>query len=87
VQDQKSAWDEMLSVKNFGPGNSKSNSLYWVASRPNNLSKVKNINGTTAFSTKSCSKNSACDAAGMMGDCCPTTEGIFLGCCPVNVNS
>lgn len=85
MNDPKAAWNEMLSVKNFGPGNSKANSLYWVASRPpsHQLNKTSEIKSTR----KSCPQNSACDAAGMLGDCCPTPDGVFLGCCPVDVPS
>lgn len=94
VIDAKSAWNEMLSIRNFGAGNSKSNSLYWVASRPTISSNIpipttipttlKTSNSSDDPLLKSCSKNSACDAAGMIGDCCPTSTGIYLGCCPVD---
>lgn len=91
----------MLSIRNFGAGNSKSNSLYWVASRPattnilipttppssSSSSPPSPSNSSFDPLLQSCSKNSACDAAGMLGDCCPTSTGIFLGCCPVDVQS
>lgn len=84
VIDQKSAWTEMLTIKNFGSGNSKSNSLYWVASRANQLVHMVPTNQTT-YPIESCSTNSACDAAGIIGDCCPTLDGTYLGCCPVDI--
>lgn len=30
---------------------------------------------------KACSTNPACKDLGLVGDCCPTSEGIELGCC------
>ncbi|KAJ1451668.1 hypothetical protein M885DRAFT_529279 [Pelagophyceae sp. CCMP2097] len=34
-----------------------------------------------------CMDNSACSASGLLGDCCPTAQGLRLGCCidPSNV--
>ena len=34
VIDPDSAWREVMSIKYYGPGNSRTNCLYWVASRP-----------------------------------------------------
>ena len=60
----------MMSVKNYGSGNSRANSLFWVASRPtvqpasmHNYSTTTRWNQSFSFSA-SCSENSACDAAG-----------------------
>lgn len=30
-----------------------------------------------------CSRSSQCASLGLVGECCPTSEGIFLGCCGV----
>eukprot|EP00602_Paraphysomonas_sp_CaronLab_P008489 CAMPEP_0185027768 /NCGR_PEP_ID=MMETSP1103-20130426/12976_1 /TAXON_ID=36769 /ORGANISM="Paraphysomonas bandaiensis, Strain Caron Lab Isolate" /LENGTH=732 /DNA_ID=CAMNT_0027561887 /DNA_START=194 /DNA_END=2392 /DNA_ORIENTATION=- len=91
VIDPDSAWNEMMSVKNYGSGNSRANSLFWVASRPtvqpasmHNYSTTTRWNQSFSFSA-SCSENSACDAAGMIGKCCPSDSGINLGCCPIEV--
>jgi len=32
-------------------------------------------------SAKACSANPECDALGLIGDCCPTSDGKQLGCC------
>lgn len=32
-------------------------------------------------SLASCSKNDACNLLGLIGECCPTAEGVMLGCC------
>ena len=90
VVDRDKAWDQVKSVSGFGPGGSKSNSLFWVASRPPPLS---GYNGTAKAADPKgaikapCASNSACDAMGLVGQCCPTDPttifpGTMLGCCP-----
>jgi Glycosyl hydrolase family 81 C-terminal domain len=37
------------------------------------------------LTTPSCSSNSGC--AGLLGDCCPTSSGVWLGCCPTNIEA
>ena len=65
--DRDVAWNQIKSITGFGPGGSKSNSLFWAASR--NPAPV-NYNGSAhAVDIKgslrsSCSANSACDAVG-----------------------
>lgn len=36
---------------------------------------------SSSSSSASCSANKACDKLGLTGLCCPTGEGITLGCC------
>jgi len=83
VVDRESAWGKVESLNGFGTGNSKANSLFWVASRQ---SPVVGYNSTPKPADSgvkpACSANSGCDALGMVGDCCPSSTGIFLGCCP-----
>jgi len=37
--------------------------------------------GSPWQTTAPCSANAACRAQGLDGDCCPTSAGLFLGCC------
>ena len=64
-----------MTLSNFGSGNSKSNSLYWAATRAApvpgfNLSSVSSNIGTGAGASggvklpSACAANSACDAIG-----------------------
>lgn len=72
VLDKETAWNLILSLPHFGPGNSRANVLFWAASRPPpqsgfNLSTVieNNPTSTRDFTLKSsCAANSACDALG-----------------------
>ena len=36
--------------------------------------------------SQECSSNTGCSALGLVGACCPTTEGVVLGCCESNDN-
>ena len=36
---------------------------------------------TSAAESSSCASNAACGSLGLMGNCCPTDEGVLLGCC------
>ena len=60
-----------MSVVNFGPGNSKSNSLYWSATRPAtptmSPTKMKLENNHSVIRPE-CTANSACDAIGAFID-------------------
>jgi hypothetical protein len=67
VVDRDAAWDRLMTIGNFGSGNSKANSLYWAATRPAPLPGFNVSNTQSALSTVStsaCSANSACDAIG-----------------------
>lgn len=85
VVDRDTAWKLIASATGFGIGNSKSNSLMWAASRPSplvgfNLSASTKPNSVTV--KPACASNSACDAIGLIGNCCPAPNGVLLGCCP-----
>eukprot|EP00595_Chromulina_sp_UTEXLB2642_P000252 CAMPEP_0196762572 /NCGR_PEP_ID=MMETSP1095-20130614/2279_1 /TAXON_ID=96789 ORGANISM="Chromulina nebulosa, Strain UTEXLB2642" /NCGR_SAMPLE_ID=MMETSP1095 /ASSEMBLY_ACC=CAM_ASM_000446 /LENGTH=448 /DNA_ID=CAMNT_0042113835 /DNA_START=1227 /DNA_END=2573 /DNA_ORIENTATION=+ len=85
VVDRDAAWEEIRVTNGFGPGNSKTNCLYWAASRPAppiNYSTTVQKPDYNSFIQQSCNANSACDAVGMTGACCPMTNGVSLGCCP-----
>ena len=84
VVDRDRAWTEITNAGGFGIGGSKSNSLFWAASRPPPIPyNTTHIDPKNAVKP-ACSANSACDALGMINDCCPTEKGIYLGCCPAN---
>eukprot|EP00388_Colpodella_angusta_P038262 GDKK01043950.1.p3 GENE.GDKK01043950.1~~GDKK01043950.1.p3 ORF type:complete len:135 (-),score=14.54 GDKK01043950.1:231-635(-) len=97
VVNRDAAWDRLMTLSNFGAGNSKSNSLYWAATRAApvpgfNLSSTSSNIGTGGSGSGSsgsgsklpsaCAANSACDAIGMIGECCPSPSGLSLQCCP-----
>lgn len=67
VINREAAWDQVLSLQNFGAGGSKANSLYWTASRPPPLENFTYTFHEPKFSKyvpTSCAANSACDIAG-----------------------
>jgi hypothetical protein len=67
VLNRDAAWDRLMTIDNFGSGNSKANSLYWAATRPAPLPGFNVSNTQSALSTAStsaCSANTACDAIG-----------------------
>lgn len=86
--DRDLAWQKILTLTTFGDGNSRSNSLYWAATRapksvtPSQLELARNVSDYAAEVLPSCGANSACDVLGLQGLCCPTAGGVFLGCCP-----
>lgn len=65
--NRDAAWAQIESMSGFGSGGSKSNSLYWAASRapppPGYNDSTRPIAWTQAISPQ-CSLNSACDASG-----------------------
>lgn len=85
--NRDAAWSEISKLEGFGVGGSKTNSLFWAASRPPALSgyNASTHNPDYLSSIRPvCAQNSACDAAGLSGKCCPSDNppGVFLGCCP-----
>ena len=65
VVDKDNAWNNLLVSSGFGIGNSRSNSLYWAASRPAALSGWDGAPKAADTTVKqSCTSNSACDAMG-----------------------
>jgi len=80
VVNRDASWESLMTLNNFGAGNSKSNSLYWAATRAApvpgfNLSATSSSgnsnNGKSgAFNLPSaCAANSACDAIGKFTLC------------------
>lgn len=67
VVDRDGAWNQIKSITGFGPGGSKSNSLFWAASRnppPPNYNGSAHAVDIRGSLRSSCSANSACDAVG-----------------------
>ena len=67
VVDRDVAWNQIKSITGFGPGGSKSNSLFWAASRnppPVNYNGSAHAVDIKGSLRSSCSANSACDAVG-----------------------
>ena len=91
VVDREAALARFDGLTNFGPGNSKSNSLFWAMTRPVPL-KVKAKPVPIVYITKKkCVENTACAATFVQGECCPSDggwnewghyNGTSLGCCP-----
>ena len=71
-------------------GLSKTQVLYWIATRhgfnPANVTHQDRESESDAWETSessTCEAKKACVEAGLTGDCCPTSDGVFLGCCGV----
>jgi len=99
IVDPMSAWTEALKL--FSPeldsAVSKSQVLYWVATRPEFNASLVTSSSSPASSPSapalpprgnasgsqdaSCTVHPACVHLGLIGDCCPTTEGGNLDCC------
>lgn len=107
VLNRDAAWNHLMEMEDFGMGNSRTNSLFWTASRGTplldyNISRQPDLPNVEP----ACAANSACSAIGvsrvysfiylinpftlthtssvigMLGECCPTKTGLYLGCCP-----
>ena len=79
------AWSNVMMGNNYGPGDSKTNLLFWSATRvkfsePIHV-KIEKVNFNQTIRS-SCAHNSACYAQGLEGDCCPSSGGVMLECCP-----
>jgi endo-1,3(4)-beta-glucanase len=88
IFDPIQAWQDAQDL--FSPeldsGLSKSQVLYWIATRPGFDSSQVSQEGETPTdegSSTRCQQNKACADAGLSGECCPTAEGDFLQCCGV----
>lgn len=90
IIDSAEAWVEAQTLASafLDTGLSLSQIYYWIATRPDvDLSAIdisinsggKNSGGKNT--DKSCMLNSGCAPLGLVGDCCPTPEGNYLGCC------
>ena len=66
----------------MGPGASKTNALMWAVSRPDPTPLEIPAHEAEHRMQPECKRNSACDASGMLGECCPGGDGGILACCP-----
>jgi hypothetical protein len=70
VVNSDAAWDQIMAVDinvGFGPGNSKTNLLFWAASQPAPPTGYEDVTYMIDFNTtikSSCADNSACAAQG-----------------------
>lgn len=91
IMDPNMAWEEAQDLVSYelDAAISKSQVLYWISSRPGFnatielASNTSRYNGSSAGSSSAaaCVSHSECKAAGIKGQCCPTVDGTFLGCC------
>jgi endoglucanase Acf2 len=111
IVNATSAWSEAqeLSSPELDAGFSKSQLLWWIATRPGfdtmsidshnsddldahgngpydrgGSGDKQGAGGSTANhrgTSSGCSSNSKCAKLGLVGQCCPSEEGIMLGCC------
>lgn len=85
IIDRNAAWKALMELPTFGSGGSRTNSLYFAATRsipPKNYTFVPQAPNFLDLIPTSCKNNSACNAIGMFGECCPIKTGdISLGCC------
>jgi len=93
IIDPNQAWKDAGSIVSYelDAAISKGQVLYWIAGRPgfnvtmtvvpDNSSNGRSGAGGGDSIGASCTAHSVCASAGVSGDCCPTKDGIFLGCC------
>lgn len=83
VLDRNSAWKLFAKMNDFGVGNSRTNSLFWAATRSPPVVGYNTSQKPPAPVVKTdCASNTGCYAIGMLGECCPTETGLYLNCCP-----
>ena len=82
VVDRESAYEQLTKLTEVGPGASKTNALMWAVSRPNPMQIEIPPHEAQQVAPQECKYNSACDATGVLGNCCPGDDGAQLQCCP-----
>ena len=82
VVDRESAYEQLTKLSDVGPGASKTNALMWAVSRPYPTALTIPAHEAKHEMPPDCKLNSACDASGMQGECCPGDDGGILACCP-----
>ena len=99
IIDPNKAWEDAQGLVSYelDAGISKSQVLYWISSRPNfNVTTASEGEGTAPDSfnalasssnesAAACSSHLGCNDYGVRGQCCPTSDGTYLGCCGSNV--
>jgi Glycosyl hydrolase family 81 C-terminal domain len=89
ISDPNGAWNEAIHLDErvLDSGTSKTQILYWISTRSG--FQVNSTSGEpgaddTSSSQETCASNAACATLNLHGDCCPTSDGIMLGCCTSN---
>ena len=95
ISDPNAAWTQVLSISSpkLDPGLSKSQLMYWIATRKgfslSNASAPSSgsfavpsqsppSSSSSSSATGTCSTNPKCAALNLVGACCPTPNGVFL---------
>ena len=88
IIDPNQAWRNSDSIVSYelDAAISKSQVLYWIAGRPGfnvtiDVPETGPSSSDRDGSSSACSAHAECARVGISGDCCPTTDGTFLGCC------
>jgi hypothetical protein len=86
IIDPSEAWKDANKVKSveLDAALSKSQLLYWISttqgfSEPTSETPKEVTSGSGTNTSSECSVNAGC--ANLEGNCCPTAEGLMLGCC------
>ena len=79
------AWQDAEKLKSYGLDSalSKSQVYYWIASMNDfNSSSISDADETSDNGISgACDNNEGCAKLGLVGLCCPTATGMYLGCC------
>jgi hypothetical protein len=81
IVDPQPAWDNVEGLRIFDGGNSRSNSMYWIATRPRNSVQMAPRPQKHSEAGAACQGHAVCFARGLGGQCCPTDQGVMLECC------
>eukprot|EP00934_Nitzschia_sp_Nitz4_P000469 Nitzschia sp. Nitz4//scaffold64_size103689//29119//32314//NITZ4_004428-RA/size103689-snap-gene-0.127-mRNA-1//-1//CDS//3329556106//469//frame0 len=96
IIDPNQAWKDAqgLVSAELDSALSKSQVLYWISTQPGFNITIPVDSGSTPSTNSSkggapsaataCSSHSQCTAGGLMGECCPTPDNVFLDCCNSN---
>merc|ERR1712129_202352 len=78
IVEPAKAWRNALTLETYqlDTAITKSQVLYWIATRPIPFNATFPPNNPG-----SCQNNPRCSKFGLQGLCCPTSNGMFLGCC------
>lgn len=82
IVEPKKAWANIEALEIYDAANSKTNSLYWIATRPDPGSYNASDYKFPVTIPEMCQANTACFAQDLTDLCCPSKEGNWLGCCP-----
>ena len=94
IIDPKSAWKDAQNVRSseLDSALSQSQLYFWISTMDEFEMPSMNATYTNRSSTNDegnvsfCSGYEACINAGMTGKCCPTNEGVILGCCYLSMH-